>query len=326
MSDKNLDEKRSLSDRGLHNRIEILLEYLNRNLSGKEEAIRISLLSAIAGENILMLGPSGQDKIEVIRCIASAFADFYRSGNNYCFEYFLNESSVPDDLNLSGKSIAFFDDIWAGSPAVLNKLLNITNDSSVFVAAGSREGEPYKAAENKRFDALRESFALHVAVNTASNEEAFFKFISNANIYPKPDEEQQSALISRDDLQIWRLGIDKVELGADAKELISEIRRKSIDYFVSDFRWKKIVRVLKACAFLNGRNKVDLVDCSLIDYAIPNHLVEGILKQKAIDSKLDGRQHTQYKENIFMRHKYYQVLKASINDKKLKLEQKYFAD
>lgn len=313
------------NNKELPSRINILLSYLNQNLSGKEEAVSLTLLSAIAGESILMLGPSGQDKIEVIRCVAGAFRDFYGSGNE-CFEYFLNESSVPDDLNLSGKSIAFFDDIWAGSPAVLNKLLNITNDSSVFVAAGSREGEPYKAAENKRFDALRESFALHVAVNTASNEEAFFKFISNANIYPKPDEEQQSALISRDDLQLWRLGIDKVELGADAKELISEIRRKSIDYFVSDFRWKKIARVLKACAFLNGRNKVDLVDCSLIDYAIPNHLVEGILKQKAIDSKLDGRQHTQYKENIFMRHKYYQVLKASINDKKLKLEQKYFAD
>lgn len=308
----------------LPGRIKTLLAYLNQNLSGKEEAVSLTLLSAIAGESILMLGSSGQDKIEVVRCVASAFRDFYGSGYE-CFEYFMNESSVPDDLRLSGKTVAFIDDIWAGSPAVLNRLLEIVNDPSVFVAAGSKEGDPYKAAENKRFEALRESFALHVSVNTASNDEAFFKFVTSGT-HPKPNEEQQAALLDRNEINVWRHKIDKVELGTDSRNLISEIRRKSIDYFVSDFRWKKIIRVIKTCAFLNGRNKTDLVDCSLIDYAVPNNLAEEILKQKAIDNKLDGRQHAQFKENIFARHKYYQVLRASINDKKLRLEQKHFAN
>lgn len=308
----------------LPGRIKTLLAYLNQNLSGKEEAVSLTLLSAIAGESILMLGPSGQDKIEIVHCIASAFRDFYGSGYE-CFEYFMNESSVPDNLRLSGKTVAFLDDIWAGSPAVLNRLLEIVNDPSVFVAAGSKEGDPYKAAESKRFEALRESFALHVSVNTASNDEDFFKFVTSCT-HPKPNEEQQAALLDRNEITGWRHKIDKVELGTDTKNLISEIRRKSIDYFVSDFRWRKIIRILKTCAFLNGRNKVDLIDCSLIDYAIPNHLVEEILKQKAIDSKLDSRQHTQYKENIFTRHKYYQILKASVDDKKLKLEQQQVID
>lgn len=310
------------NNKELPGRINILLSYLNQNLSGKEEAVSLTLLSAIAGESILMLGPSGQDKIEVIRCVAGAFRDFYGSGNE-CFEYFVNESSVPDDLRLSGKTIAFLDDIWAAAPALLNKLLGLINDSSVFVAAGSKEADPYKAAESRRFEALRESFGLHVAVNTPSSDEAFFKLINRTkNYFPKPDEEQQTVLISGNEVQLWRLEIDKVELSADAKNLISEIRRKNFDYYVSDFRWRKILRVLKTCAFLNGRSKIDLVDCSLIDYAIPNHTVEEILKQKIIDGKLDGRLHSQYKENIFARHKYYQILKSSVDDKKLKLEHK----
>ena len=310
------------NNKELPGRINILLSYLNQNLSGKEEAVSLTLLSAITGESILMLGPSGQDKIEVIRCVAGAFRDFYGSGNE-CFEYFVNESSVPDDLRLSGKTIAFLDDIWAAAPALLNKLLGLINDSSVFVAAGSKEADPYKAAESRRFEALRESFGLHVAVNTPSSDEAFFKLINRTkNYFPKPGEEQQAALISGNEVQLWRLEIDKVELSADAKNLISEIRRKNFDYYVSDFRWRKILRVLKTCAFLNGRSKIDLVDCSLIDYAIPNHTVEEILKQKIIDGKLDGRLHSQYKENIFARHKYYQILKSSVDDKKLKLEHK----
>ena len=63
-------------------------------------------------------------------------------------------------------------------------------------------------------------------------------------------------------------------------------------------------------------------DCSLIDYAIPHRFVEEILKQHAVDCKLDSRQHVQYKTNIFARQKYYEILKASIDDTKLKLEHK----
>ncbi len=317
------DTQRTLSDNYLPGRIKTLLAYLNRNLSGKDEAVSLTLLSAIAGESILMLGSSGQDKIEVVRCVAAAFRNFYGSGYE-CFEYFMNGSSTPDNLQISGKTIAFLDDIWAASPAVLNKLLRIINDSPVFVAAGSKEADPYKAAEDRRFEALRESFALHVSVNTASSDEAFFRLINTVS-HPRPNKEQETALLDQKEIQNWQqTKIGKVELGEDAKNIISEVRRKMIDYFVSDFRWRKIVRVLKTCAFLNGRNQVDLIDCSLIDYAIPGQVVEGILKQKVIDGKLDSKQHAQYKENIFARHKYYQILKTSVNDKKLQMEQKLF--
>lgn len=308
------------NNRILPARIKILLSYLNENLSGKEEAIRLTLLSAIARESILLLGSSGLDKIALIRCVATAFRHFYGSGYQ-CFEYFMNDSSVPEDLRFSGETIAFFDDIWASNPAVLNKLLAIINNKSAFVAAGSKEGDPYKAAEVKRFEALRESFALYVPVNPISNDSAFFKFVESADFCPKPNEEEKAALLGINEIENWQPAIDRVKLSDDAKNLISEIRRKCFDYFVSDFRWKKIVRILKTCAFLNGRNEVDLMDCSLIDYAIPSHIVEDILKRKAIDCKLDASKHEQYKANIFARQKYYNILKDSVADKKLEMEQ-----
>jgi MoxR-like ATPase len=308
----------------LPNRIKGLLAYLNSMLSGKEEAMRLTLLSAIAGENIFLWGSSGFDKMILVRCVARAFQSHYR----YDYEHDDNDNAVLSycnkATNISGHVgyysyfneynnylIEFIDsDIWKVSH-------NRLEDSDTFLAVASQKTLPFNLSDK----VLEEYIALHVQVNSASNDEAFFKFVENTDDYVLPTQEMfETLLISNEDIENWRKEIDKVRLGDDAKNLISEIRRESFEYFVSDFRWKKIVHILKTCAFLNGRTKVDLVDCSLIDYAIPNHVVEGILKQKAINSELDRKQHPQYKANIFASQKYYDILKASINDKKLQLE------
>ena len=329
MENNNSGKQKALSGSELHSRIRILLSYLNENLSGKEEALRFSLLSAVAGESILLLGQPGRDKSLISRCIASAFSDFYKDGffnpgDDY-IEYFMNGTETGAEFGEA--KILFLDDIWSSSPAVLNKLIKIMNKedgcfSTTFLVAGSSEADPYKAAESKKLEALRESFALHVAVKPISNDDDFFKFVNNTNNKPQPNETQKTALLSINEIYKWQPIIDRVELSEDVRNVISEIRRKCFDYYVSDSRWKKIVRILKTCAFLNGRNEVDLMDCSLIDYAIPHRFVEEILKQHAVDCKLDGRQHVQYKMNIFARQKYYEILKASIDDTKLKLEHK----
>lgn len=306
----------------LPNRIKGLLAYLNSMLSGKEETIRLTLLSAIAGEHIFLWGSSGFDKMILVRCVARAFQSHY----NYYYEHDDNDNAVLSYCNkatdISGHVgnysynkynhlIKFIDsDIWKVSSDEME-------DSSIFLAVASQKTLPFNLSDK----VLEEYIALHVPVNSASNDEAFFKFVENTDDYVLPTREiLETLLISESDITNWREEIDKVRLGDDAKKLISEIRRESFEYFVSDFRWRKIVHVLKTCAFLNGRTKVDLVDCSLIDYAIPNHVVEGILKQKAINSELDRKQHPQYKANIFASQKYYDILKASINDKKLQLE------
>lgn len=330
MENNKSGEQKALSGTEMHSRIRTLLAYLNRNLGGKEEALRLSLLSAVSGESIILLGRPGRDKSLVSRCVASAFRDFYKDGvfkleHGGYVEYFMN--GTEDGTEFGKAKILFLDDIWSGNAAVLNKLLKIINKEDdpakpAFVMAGSSEADPYKAAEERRFEALRESFALHVGIKPISNDDDFFEFVNSTGKVPQPDEDQKTALLSFDEIESWQPMIDQVRLSEETKNVISEIRRKCFDYYVSDSRWKKIVHVIKTCAFLNGRSEVDLMDCSLIDYAIPNRFVEEILKRYAVDCKLDGRQHVQYKMNIFARQKYYEILRASIDDTKLKLEHK----
>ncbi len=294
------------SHKKLPNRIKDLLAYLNSMLSGKEEAIRLTLLSAIAGENIFLLGPSLHDKGTLVCCVARAFKGHHYGEGDSKPHYKEYDSYKLHD---SDYKIAFINcDV---SPVYI--------ESNTFLAITSQKTQPFNLADK----VLEEYTALHVQVNSASNDEAFFKFVENTDDYVSPTQEMfETLLISDEDIRNWRNEIDKVRLSNDAKKLISEIRRESFEYFVSDFRWRKIVHILRTCAFLNGRAEVDLIDCLLIDYAIPNHPVENILKQKAVNSELDRKQHPQYKMNIFTCQKYYELLKASVDDTKLKLEHK----
>lgn len=57
----------------LKQRIHDLLERMNERVYGKEHVIALSLLSAIAGESIFLLGPPGVAKSMVARRLKLAF-------------------------------------------------------------------------------------------------------------------------------------------------------------------------------------------------------------------------------------------------------------
>lgn len=81
------------AEKNIRERIEKLLRLLNSGLYEKDEAIRLALLSAIAGESIFFLGPPGTAKSMISSRIHHAF----KEGTNY-FEYLMNEFSTPDEI------------------------------------------------------------------------------------------------------------------------------------------------------------------------------------------------------------------------------------
>ncbi|MBR4600763.1 MAG: AAA family ATPase, partial [Treponema sp.] len=324
----------------LSEQIKTLLTYLNQNLYGKEEAVRLALLSAVANESIFFMGPPGTAKSMISRRIAAAFKDFYKdgkftTGNGGYFEYLMNEFSTPDEIcgpvdlsalnekpsrynrqtegYLPSAKVAFLDEIWKSGPAILNTLLTIINEKKFhngknvekvpLVSLSSASNEPPE--KNRGLEALWDRFILRVFVNPVTNEDDFFKVVDDRNKELVLTDEQKSALLEISDVEKWQSEINKVVLSDEAKAVITAIRQeltmlngdgkhKSEDgenYYVSDRRWKKIVHILKTSAFLNGRDSVDLMDCSLIEYAIWNTdkqhdevggIVEKILKQNGI--------------------------------------------
>ncbi|MBO7135006.1 MAG: SUMF1/EgtB/PvdO family nonheme iron enzyme [Spirochaetaceae bacterium] len=157
--------------------------------------------------------------------------------------------------------------------------------------------------KNRGLEALWDRFVLRVFVNPVENENDFFKVVDDGNNELKATAGQAADFLQISDVESWQTEINKVVLSDEAKEVISAVRKELAllnkdenhkdgeAYYVSDRRWKKIVHILKTSAFLNGRDAVDLMDCSLIEYAIWNTdkqhdevggIIEKILKQYGI--------------------------------------------
>lgn len=163
---KNMPETEKTSE-NVHDRMEQLLAALNDGMYEKEEAVRLSLLTAVAGESMFLLGAPGCAKSMIARRIAKAFKTDGDNPVRY-FEYLMNQFSSPEEIfgNISIKAlcgecedengkgdeiaentpggkeeyrrltegflptadIAFLDEIWKANPPILNSLLTIINE------------------------------------------------------------------------------------------------------------------------------------------------------------------------------------------------------
>lgn len=304
----------------LHDRMEQLLAALNGGLYEKEEAVRLSLLTAVAGESMFLLGAPGCAKSMISRRIAKAFKTEGDDKPVRYFEYLMNQFSTPEEVfgnislkylngeTASGKEeyrrltegylpeadIAFLDEIWKASPAILNSLLTIINERK-FHNGSKIETVPLKAlfsasnelpAKNQGLEALYDRFILRLCVDFIKDEDSFFEMLEHPSSSDfEISDNLKQILISNDELNKWKTQIDSISFSEDAKSVITAIRKELTNrneklaeseknsgelFEVGDRRWKKIARILKTSAFLNGRTEVDLMDCSLIEHCIWN--------------------------------------------------------
>ena len=292
--------------KSVRQRIKKLLDFLNTGLYEKEEAIRLALLSAVAGESIFFLGPPGTAKSMISSRIHHAF-----KGTKY-FEYLMNEFSTPDEIfgsvklkgldegiyekNTTGylpeAHIAFLDEIWKSGPAILNTLLTIINEKKFrngtdvkkvplqILLAASNELPKEKAG----LEALYDRFIIRTMVNPVSseNEQSFFDLCEKSGKELVIPESIKPNLLTIEEVQTWSEKIDGIILTDKIKDVVMEIRRElevknqkknreeKEKFYVSDRRWKKIIHLLKTSAFLCDRTEVDLMDMQLITYCIWN--------------------------------------------------------
>lgn len=293
-------------------RFKQLLGEMNRGIYEKETEISLSLLAALAGESIILLGPPGVAKSMVARQLKTAFRDAQS------FEYLMSRFSTPDEIfgpvsiqklktsdtyeravegYLPTADVVFLDEIWKAGPAIQNTLLTVINEK--IFRNGNREMHlPLKLlvaasnelpAKGEGLEALWDRFVIRIESRPIKLEKNFRAMLLEAptdflgptdftdstdssGSMGKSDSADFSDLkITAEEYAGWTERIDKIGVKIEVLDAISAIRKSlrtvNVDeaaerrnIYVSDRRWKNIVRLLRTSAFMQDREEVDICD------------------------------------------------------------------
>lgn len=294
----------SFNDMEIKERIKLLLAEMNNGVYEKDTEIGLALLAALAGDSILLLGPPGVAKSMIARRLKNAFA------NAKSFEYLMSRFSTPDEifgpislsrLKLSDKyernvkgylptaDVVFLDEIWKAGPAIQNTLLTVINEK-VFRNGDKEIQLPLKLlvaasnelpAQGEGLEALWDRFLIRTVCTCIQQEELFYKMLLN----DIEDEHLNFCWrISNEEYLEWKQQIKKIIISSDTLSCITEIRRrlKKVDVgeegarsvYVSDRRWKCIIKMLKASAFMHGRTETLILDLLPIYHCLWNEPCE----------------------------------------------------
>lgn len=296
-------------------RFKQLLGEMNRGIYEKETEISLSLLAALAGESIILLGPPGVAKSMVARQLKTAFRDAQS------FEYLMSRFSTPDEIfgpvsiqklktsdtyeramegYLPTADVVFLDEIWKAGPAIQNTLLTVINEK--IFRNGNREMHlPLKLlvaasnelpAKGEGLEALWDRFVIRIESRPIKLEKNFRAMLldSHADFLGPTDFTDFSGFtgglghadfadnadfsdlkITSEEYAEWAEKICKIGVKEEVLDAISAIRKSlravNVDeaaerrnIYVSDRRWKNIVRLLRTSAFMQDREEVDICD------------------------------------------------------------------
>lgn len=296
-------------------RFKQLLGEMNRGIYEKETEISLSLLAALAGESIILLGPPGVAKSMVARQLKTAFRDAQS------FEYLMSRFSTPDEIfgpvsiqklktsdtyeramegYLPTADVVFLDEIWKAGPAIQNTLLTVINEK-IFRNGNRKMHLPLKLlvaasnelpAKGEGLEALWDRFVIRIESRPIKLEKNFRAMLldSHADFLGPTDSTDFSGFtgglghadfadnadfsdlkITSEEYAEWTERIDKIGVKIEVLDAISAIRKSlravNVDeaaerrnIYVSDRRWKNIVRLLRTSAFMQDREEVDICD------------------------------------------------------------------
>jgi MoxR-like ATPase len=279
----------SLQDAARHLRAG--LQQATTGLVGREPLAELIVLAAVAQEHLLVIGPPGTGKSAVVRRVAQMLGGRY-------FEYLLGRFTEPSELfgavdlkklregtvetDVSGMlpeaDVAFLDEVFLGSTAILNTLLGVLNERRfrrghtqlacpLRVCVGAANGLP----DDEGLAAFADRFLLH----------AFVEPVADAQLESLLQGGWQSDFATVSDthalaaLDLLSRHLREVRMDAVRPALAEAIRKlRAAGIRLSDRRIVKAQRLVAAAAVLAGRLEAGPSDLWPLFYALPTQAAQ----------------------------------------------------
>ena len=322
-----LDTLSELSLEQLQGEAQALREKLNRfrlalgrHFVDKQALVDLMLVAAVAQEPLLLVGPPGTAKSDLVVKFREALGIEGRDSFEYLLTRFTEPSEVlgPIDINelregrylrreqgkLPTARLAFLDEIFKASSAILNALLTVINERKFY-----QDGVPVpvklkilfaatnEIPEHSELGALKDRFVLKAACRSVQ-ETHFIELLdagleaqTNKDLNRKPWAE---GLATLDDLlkahrYLTLLMARKEPKDRDLffrEEIMREFRRvirtvvREDEVFISDRKLIKLYRLLRTRAWLFHGGAVEREDLSLLAYLGETRAEIDLLEEK----------------------------------------------
>jgi MoxR-like ATPase len=266
-----------------------------RGLVEREAMVELVALCAVAGEHLLVIGPPGTAKSEAVRRTARALGGGY-------FEYLLGRFTEPSELfgpvdlrklreglvetetagMLPEAEVAFLDEVFLGSTAILNTLLGLLNER-VFRRGHTRLRCPLRVCvgasnalpEDESLAAFADRFLARTFVEPVPDPRLEELLAGGASLW-SAEEARTASLEALDVLaQVAR----EADLGPVRPHLAHALRTlRDAGIGLTDRRMVKVQRLVSAAAALAGRRTPGMADLWPLVYAVPTKEAQALAR------------------------------------------------
>lgn len=268
------------------NKIEEIKRALNKKYFEREKEVEAILTAILARQHVLLIGPAGTGKSALSAEISQII-----KGCNF-FQWLLTRFSTPEELfgvlslselekgryqrntahKLPEAHIVYLDEIFKGNSAILNSLLTLLNerifyngDMPVRTPLMSIIGSSNEFPEDgEGLEALFDRFLLRFEVKYVNDTQNFLSMLKgNTDHIGIPS-------MTLNELLEYQFMTDMMNIPHDVYQTLAEIRLDLIDEGIrpSDRRFKQSLSLLKAKAFMEGRQQVERGDIMLLQHTL----------------------------------------------------------
>ena len=262
-----------------------LIDQLCATYVERSETIEPLVAAVIARRHAVLIGPPGTAKSSLVRDLAAGL------GGLRFFSWLLTEFSVPEELfgpldisaleqgqyrrltagKLPEAELAFIDEVFKAGPAILNTLLSVMQER-LFYNDGQPTPVPLVSligASNEtptgeqELEALWDRFTVRLQVGYIQEPGNFIQMLTGTT-------GSTPQVLSRADLEAAQEAAARVLVPGAVLDMTVQLRQVLADYGIvaSDRRYKEALDLLRAVAFLDGRNEVIEDDLLILQHVL----------------------------------------------------------